>query len=129
MTKTARRRPPSRLRYEQAHPTVSSRVSIEVYQRLQAAKKAEGKSFTDILKIGLGLLEARIEEKASIQKQAYAKSHKKGHAEAERLYKVTYTCDVCGGIMPVTSDSEKAAVREYMRAHRWGHGSCHGKRR
>lgn len=129
MTKTAKHRPPSRFRYEQAHPTVSSRVSVEIYQRLQAVKKAEGKSFTDILKIGLGLLEACTDEKASIQKRAYAKGYKKGCAEAEQLYKVTYACAMCGGTIVVTSDNAKQAIKKYMEEHHWGHASCHEKKK
>jgi hypothetical protein len=129
MAKAAKRKPPSRVRYEQAHPTVSSRVPIEIYQRLQAVKKAEGKSFTDILKIGLGLLEARIDEKASIQKQARAKGYKAGYAKGKRLYGVTYACNVCGEIMAVTGDNAKQAIKEYMEEHRWGHASCQEKRR
>ena len=94
MRKTARHISPSRVRYEQAHPTVSCRVPMDIHKRLVVVKEAEGKNFTDILKIGLGILEVRTEGKASIQKQAHAKGYQKGYAEAERLYKVTYACTV-----------------------------------
>jgi hypothetical protein len=98
MAKTAKRRPPS------------------------------SRSFTDILKIGLGLLEARIEEKASIQKQARAKGYKEGYAEARRLHEVTYACSICGKTMAVTSDNAKQAIKKYLEEHGWGHAACHDKK-
>lgn len=39
---------------------MSSRVSKELYDRLQVVKKAEGKSITDVLKVGVGLLEVKV---------------------------------------------------------------------
>ena len=51
--KNNRKKSPSKIRYEQNNPTVSFRVSREPYDRLQA----EGKSYVDILKTGLGLMD------------------------------------------------------------------------
>jgi len=129
MAKTVKRKAPSRARYERAHPTVSCRVPKEVYDRLQAIKKAEGMSFADVLKIGLGILEVRAREEGEVRKRAHAEGYKKGHADAERTYKVTYPCNVCGKMLTVTSRTEKEAVRQYMQEHRWGHEECHEKRR
>lgn len=127
MAKTTKRKAPSRVRYEQGHPTVSCRVPREVYKRLQVVKKADDKSFADILKIGLGILEVRVNEEAEVRKQGYAKGHRKGYAEAERLYKVTYPCNVCGEMLTVTDRDEKEAIRQYMQEHRWGHRACFEK--
>ena len=44
----------SRVKYEQKRPTVSFRISKELYDRLQAVKEAEGKSATEVLKMGDG---------------------------------------------------------------------------
>ena len=55
-----KKKSPSRIKYEQRHPTVSFRVTKELYDRLQAVKEAEGLSNTDILKVGVGLLEVRV---------------------------------------------------------------------
>ncbi len=49
MAKTVERKAPSRARYEQAHPTVSDRVPKEIYDRPQAIKRTEGRSFADFL--------------------------------------------------------------------------------
>jgi len=128
MAKATKRKAPSRVRYEQGHPTVSCRVPREVYDRLQVIKKAEGQSFADVLKIGLGILEVRVKEEAEVREQGYAKGHRKGYAEAERLYKVTYPCSVCREMLTVTSRDEKEAIKQYMQEHRWGHRACFEKK-
>ena len=45
--------PPSQLKYEKTHPVVSCRLTLDIYDRLQKARKAVGKTYTDILIIGL----------------------------------------------------------------------------
>jgi predicted CopG family antitoxin len=120
-----RRKAPSRIRYEQSHPTISCRVPREVYDKLRAVKDREGKSFADILKIGLGILEAWVREEREVMKKGHAEGYRKGYAEAERLYEVTYPCSVCGKTLVVTSRDEKEAIKEYMQEHGWGHRACH----
>jgi len=128
--KTAeKRKAPSRKRYEQSHPTVSCRVPKDVYDRLQAAKEMEGKSFADFLKIGLGVLEVQAKNEADLIKQGYVIGYKKGYAEAETTFKVTYPCSICGKALTVTSQDEKEAIRGYMRENGWRHMACHEQRR
>lgn len=130
MAETAsKRKAPSRVRYEQGHPTVSCRIPREVYDRLQKAKQTEGKSFADVLKIGLGVLEVQVREQGEARKQGYAEGYRKGHAEAERVYKVTYPCSVCRNMLMVTSTEEKQAIAQYMQQHGWGHKECHERAR
>ena len=129
MTKHIKKKSPSRVRYEQAHPTVSCRVSQKIYDRLQAVREREGRSFADILKVGLGLLEVRAKGEAEIRKQGHAEGYKKGYAEAARTYMVTYPCSVCRKILAVTSTNAKEAIRQYMQEHGWGHQECHEKSR
>jgi len=128
MTKV-KKKAPSRVRYEQSHPTISCRIPRELYDRLRKAKTAEGKSFAGILKIGLGVLEANIKKEAELIKQGYASGYKKGYAEAESNFKVTYPCTICGKALTVTSQEEKEAIRRYMRENNWGHTACHEQRR
>jgi hypothetical protein len=73
------------------------------------------------------LLEAQIDDKASIRKRARAEGRQKGYAEAERLHKITYACNACGKLIAVTSDNAKKAIRELVEKERWGHTSCHEK--
>ena len=124
MTK-AKRKAPSRVKYEQAHPTVSGRVSREVYDRLRAATEAKGMSFADALKVGLGLIEVQVAAEAKVRWQGHDVGYKKGYSEAGQLYKVTYPCKVCGKTIMVTSLAEKQAISKYMREQGWGHGACH----
>lgn len=87
---------PSRIKYEESHPTVSFRVSRELYDRLQAIKKAEGKSITDVLKVGVGLLEVKVRAEAEIRIKAFREGHRKGYELAEANYKCTFPCSGCG---------------------------------
>jgi len=124
MTKV-KRKPPSRIRYEQTHPTVSCRVPTKVYDRLQETKENEGKSFADILKIGLGILEL----KAKKDEKAYSKGYRDGYRQAELEFKVTYSCSICGKIIALRSAKEREAARKYMEEEGWSHAECHEKRR
>jgi len=125
----SKRKPPSRLRYEQSHPTVSCRVSRIIYDRMKKVKKTQGKSFSDILKIGLGVLEVQAKNEAELTKQGYNRGYNKRYADAELLFNITYPCDVCGKTITATSKDEKEAIRRYMQEHRWGHGECHERKR
>lgn len=117
-------KPPSRVKYEESHPTVSCRVSRETYDRLQEMKEKEGKSFADILKIGLGILAL----KAKKDEKAYSRGYRDGYREAEREFKVAYACSVCGKTITLNSEGEKEAASGYMEEHGWGHAECHRKR-
>ena len=119
-----KKRTPSRMKYEQSHPTVSFRVLKELYDRLEVVKKAEGKSTTDVLKVGLGLLEVKVSKEKEARRQGYEQGFEKGYEEAENLYKVTYPCRVCRKMIPVTSPEVKEAIRRYMSEHGWGHTNC-----
>jgi hypothetical protein len=124
MTKTAKRKAPSRVRYEQGHPTVSCRLPRDVYDKLRSVIDAEGKSFADVLKTGLGILEVRVKDEEEIRKKGHAEGYSEGYEEAERLYEITYPCKVCGKTITVTSESEKEAINRYMQEHGWGHTEC-----
>jgi hypothetical protein len=124
MAKGKKKRALSRIRYEQSHPTVSWRVSKELYDRLQAIKDAEGKSVTDVLKVGIGLLEVKVSKEKEAREQGFEEGFEKGFEEAESLYKVTYPCRVCRKTLEVTSVKEKEAIKRYMLEHGWGHADC-----
>ena len=128
MAKDKTRKTPSRVKYEQKHPTVSFRVSKDLYDRLQAVKEAEGKSITDVLKVGVGLLEVKVSKEKEAKRQGYEEGFEKGCEEAEELYKVTYPCKVCRRTLVVTSAKEKEAIRRYMLEYGWGHADCVNRR-
>lgn len=124
MAKGKIKKPPSRVKYEQKRPTVSFRISKELYDRLQAVKETEGKSTTEVLKVGVGLLEVKVAKEREAKRQGYEEGFEKGYEEAEELYKVTYPCKVCRKALEVTTLEEKQAIRGYMLENGWGHIDC-----
>ena len=48
-----RSKPPSRIRYENSHPTVSFRIDRELYDELKDLKSKSGLSVADILRVGM----------------------------------------------------------------------------
>jgi hypothetical protein len=126
---TDKKKAPSRVRYEQGHPTVSCRVPKDVHDRLRAAKEREGKSFADLLKIGLGVLEVQAEKEVDLVKNGYMAGYHRGYADAESAFGVTYSCSTCGNAITVRSREEKEAIRNYMEQEGWGHRECHERER
>ncbi len=124
MAKISKHRAPSRIKYERDHPTVSCRVSRDIYDRLVEAK-AESNSFADILKLGLGKFEVRLKELGDDRKQSWDAGYKKGYADAALRYKVIFPCNICGQIIEVTNTQAKQDIKEYMRQQGWGHKKCH----
>ena len=124
MARRKKNKSPARDRYEKSHPVISFRVDKELYDRLKAVKKVEGRSMADILKAGLGLIEVKMRKEEEIRQKAYDEGYEKGIEAAAELYEVPYPCSVCGKEIVVTTDEEKKAIAEYMREHGWGHGDC-----
>ena len=122
-------RAPSRIRYEHDNPTVSCRVSREIYDRLSEAKEVEGRSFADILKLGLGKAEPRVRKLGEARKQGWDEGYEKGFADARLRYRVIYHCRECGQVMEVTTTEEKQAIDECMRERGWAHKACLQRRR
>ena len=114
-------KPPSRLRYEQSHPTVSCRVSPKIYDLLSKARQVEGWSFASTLEAGLGILRAETQTHKQIRDQAY----QRGFREAETEFKVLYGCSICGKPIPIQEQNAKQAAAQYMQEHKWAHNECH----
>jgi len=87
-------------------------------------KEAEGKSITDVLKVGVGILEVKVGKERDISQAGYDDGFEKGYEEAKTLYRVTYPCKVCRKTLVVTSAKEKEAIKRYMLQHGWVHANC-----
>ena len=124
MAKAAKRKPPSRIKYEQSHPNITCRVPKELRDRIEKAKEIEGKSFAYILKIGLGVTEDQNKKLAEARTKSFNDGYRKGYAEAETRFKVTYHCAKCGQPLDVQYPTEKIAIDEYMREKGWNHQQC-----
>lgn len=123
----AKRKSPSREKYERNNPVVSHRVPKELHDRLQAAKEKEGLSYTDILKMGLGLLEPKIRAEKEVRAEAYHQGHIRGYTLAESVYKITYPCSICKEMIEVRAEETKRAIRRFLINERWGHAACHDR--
>ena len=115
-------KPPSRVRYESAHPTVTCRVSRELYARLQEVREKYGQSFADILKVGLGVQDAAAEASYN---DGLRVGYENGRHEALRLVKLG-RCARCG--KPITWDlnneAQLARLQSYLPEHGLVHKSC-----
>ena len=119
----ATRKPPARLRYEQSHPTVSCRLSRDVYDLLkQRLEDLGGLSFADFVKESLGLQQFNVPDIGEIKEKAYDE----GYNQAEKDYQIWYYCAVYGKRidMEPNSDSHKAMIG-FMKEHGWRHANCH----
>lgn len=128
MKKTKRNKAPSRLKYESEHPTVSFRVSKDLYDKLQELREAEGKSITDVLKVGVRLLQVKVRREWKIREEAYLAGQLKGSVDAREKYSVSYPCSVCGEPIVVDSREEKNFIKRKMSEYGWGHSDCVDKR-
>ena len=100
------RRPPSRVRYEESHPTVSCRVPKALYDKLNAIRHAGDRSFADILKVGLRLLEPKVMSAADARKEGHTEGYTEGYAAAVAKFRVTFPCNVCGEPIEVTREED-----------------------
>ena len=119
---TTTRKSPAPIRYEETHPTVSSRLSRDVHDLLEERpEKLGGVSFANFVKDSLGLLQLRMPDIDGIRERAW----EEGFNQALEITEIWYFCSVCRirtDIEP-NSDSHRAMMR-YMEEHSWGHASC-----
>lgn len=130
--KANKSKPQSRVRYEQAHPTISVRVSRHLYDRLDEIRTREGKSFGDILREAVGVQERDTsnaysrgfrEGRKKGEEDGYTRGRAEGEAAARNRYLVKYQCSTCGGWIELSSDEEKEAARQRMEQS-WVHDPC-----
>ena len=116
--KTKRSVPPSRVRYEEANPAVTIRISREFRAELAKLKDEHGLSLGDVLRIGL--------EKAKPQLDAARRQgERKGYQQAKREYAVTYWCARCRQRhLTITSHEEKEAAAKLMYEAGWQTPVC-----
>jgi hypothetical protein len=108
---------PSRIKYEKSHPTISVRVSRELYDGLKNLMKITGKSMGDVLR-----------EALDKQMPSAKKAYQSGYDAGKDLFAVSYHCYLCGEQMTVWSKEQKEAAAQYMKSHGWSHTECIRKR-
>lgn len=108
------KKPPSRIRYEASHPTVSFRVTKEEYAKLQAMRKKTGLSLGEVARRVLELRKKEVDE-------AYERGLRAGYGRFD------VPCKVCSKPMnfdlKLQRDAEAAAdVRKTFST--WRHTTC-----
>ncbi len=106
--------PPSRLKYEAAHPTVSFRLTKEEHAKLEAMRKRSGLSLAEMARRVLDIRKKELDE-------AYDRGF---HAAYGRF---DLPCKVCGKSMhfdlKLERDAEAAAaIRQTFST--WRHTNC-----
>jgi antitoxin component of RelBE/YafQ-DinJ toxin-antitoxin module len=107
---------PSRIKYEQSHPTISGRLPIEARDKLLANLAKLGMTISDALMVLAGELEIKVIPIDEARKQ--------GFEEAMKLYMVTYQCFICRKLIAITSPETKKVVGKFLTEHGWGHPKC-----
>ncbi len=123
-SKGNRRKPPSRVKYEREHPTISVRVDPDLRDRLDIIRESLGKSIRQILREAVGLQEVETQvarENAVLEGRSVG--YKEGFDEAKRKYLIVFRCR-CGRPIEATSENVKAAAEKYLEERGWGHGDC-----
>ncbi len=113
----AKRKSPSRIRYEQSHPTVSARLPVEDRDKLLTALKEMNASLADALKFIAGEFELNND-------QVRRKGYEEGYAKAKKRYMITYPCPGCGELIAIIDPELKGLVGEFMKEHGWPHPDC-----
>jgi flagellar biosynthesis/type III secretory pathway protein FliH len=131
--KRKNKKSPSRVRYEESHPTVSARVDKELYDRLTDVRELAGKSFADIFREAQEFQEVAAEGAFLMgeehgfslgREEGYDAGLAEGRKAARQQYVVSYKCCECGRLLEVVSREEKALAREAMEEHGWHHVNC-----
>ena len=105
--------PPSKIKYDKSHPTISIRVSQDLKIQLDEIRETSGKSIGDILREAVGAQDVSVKD-----------AWKRGVSHGKGLYGVNYKCSVCGGNLIIDTADEKKAASTFMREHGWHHNSC-----
>lgn len=105
--------PPSKIKYDKSHPTISIRVSQDLKKQLDEIREMSGKSIGDILREAVG-----------VQGESIKNAWKRGLSYGKGIYGVWYKCSVCGGNILIQSADAKKDAGKLMREVGWHHGSC-----
>jgi hypothetical protein len=117
-TKPKKSVPPSRVRYEDANPAVTVRLSRELRDQLAELKEEHGLSLGDVLRIGLERAKPDLDA-------ARDRGMVEGYDIARDEYEVTYWCSWCGRRhLSIASEEEKEAAARMMLEAGWHSPAC-----
>ncbi|MFC1968827.1 hypothetical protein ACFLVX_05545 [Chloroflexota bacterium] len=105
--------PPSKRRYELAHPLICIRLTVEQLAQLQTLKMKTGLTYAQILLRELENIELLLLDE-----------QEKGWQAAKHRYGIVYPCSACNRLMEVDSDEEKDFCSRALAKAGWKHDSC-----
>lgn len=117
MSRKTRHKPPSRVRYEKEHPTLSARIPRALYDRIVALCRQQEKSFAVFLREAL-------ERRADVEEDEFIRAYVAAAEEGAARFGVTYRCCGCRKPITVSTEAEKTVARTALRF--WGHSDCQG---
>ncbi|PVV83301.1 hypothetical protein [Dehalogenimonas alkenigignens] len=106
-------RPPSRIKYEKAHPTISARVSQELYEEIKAFLATTNQSLADLLLIALGKHKPDVD-----------KAFEAGSEIATQMYRIVFKCPGCGEEIEVMGEQILRSAGMILSESGWGHIKC-----
>ena len=118
--------PPSRERYEKSHPTVTVRVTAELYEELQELRTTAGFSFGQVLRSGLDKAQLAVEKGLDgARREGYRQGLAKGCEVTRAKYSVDYYCSGCKRKhLTITQNNEKNAAARLMFEAGWRSPRC-----
>lgn len=114
---SASHKPPSRVKYEQSHPTVSFRIERQHYDQLMKLLSKSGQSIADFFKEALSLQQSNTD-------LVYEQGYEKGFGDAKEQYSVTFPCCICQETAEVNTNEIKLLVAEFLTKFGVGHEPC-----
>ena len=117
-------KPPSRERYDESHPVVAIRITLDMLKEMEALR-ARGRSWGDILRVGLQR-QAAADQSLEAARQ---EGRRRGYEEARARYAVIFPCVGCGQAVEVTGEQAKTYAAQAFVNGRWRHGDCLRQRR
>lgn len=118
MERSKKHLPPSRVRYEKSHPTVSLRISREMRRKLDEVKEQYGLSVADVVRFGVEIAEPDLGS-------AFDQGLSEGYEIARAEFEVTFRCSRCGRRhLSITDEKTKEAVSDLLYRAGWHSPTC-----
>jgi len=116
MVRKTKRLPPSKIKYNKNHPTVSARLPKDKRDKLLQVLKSLDVTLTQLL--------LHFIDEYEIKVKPVDEARKVGYEEAKKVYMITYPCSVCKQLIGITSPKAKEAASKYMTERGWAHAEC-----
>lgn len=115
---------PSRIKYEQNHPTISVRLPKDKREKLLAMLKTMDVTLPQLILNFIGEHEIKIQPIEIIKGTSFRAGLGKGYQQAVKNCAIKYPCSKCGKEIVVSTEEEKKAIRGFMTESGWRHGDC-----